>query len=167
MLKSVPRGAFNLSASRYFSRHMDGRLSTITTAEQIRCSHTSQDHIIHSTANHCHSLTQSCPTTRSFSLCLSLATSLTNIRAPHPLTHQILIIKLEELKGIALFPFQMKKQNILINLCQKKTETKSALEKSTVTEGFLAEFSPGHGIKTFILCLCIYTFKSFKGQNPH
>lgn len=43
----------------------------ITTAEQIRCSHTSQDHIIHSTENHCHSLTQSCRP--SFFVSLSLA----------------------------------------------------------------------------------------------
>lgn len=46
----------------------------ITTAEQIRCSHTSQDHIIHSTENHCHSLTQSCPPPSPLvlSLCLFL-----------------------------------------------------------------------------------------------
>ncbi len=75
----------------------------ITTAEQIRCSCTSQDHIIHSTENHCQSLTQSCPP--SFSVSLSLAPSLTHIvLAPRPLT-QTLIIKLEGTQGQCFISF--------------------------------------------------------------
>lgn len=60
----------------------------ITAAEQIRCSNTSQDHITHSTANHCHSLNHVTPPSSSpplllFPLCLSA--SLLHILAPRPL----------------------------------------------------------------------------------
>lgn len=108
MLKSVPKVLliFQLvgtSADIWMVVYL-----TITTAEQIRCSHASQEHIIHSIENHCHSLIQSCPTMRSFSLCLSLATSLTNILAPLPLT-QMLIIKLEETQGHCFISFPKEK----------------------------------------------------------
>lgn len=55
----------------------------ITVAEQIRCSHSSQDHIIHSTGNHCHSLNH--VPSLSVSLAPSLPLSLTHTLAPRPL----------------------------------------------------------------------------------
>lgn len=75
----------------------------ITTAEQIRCSHTSQDHIIHFAENHCHSLTQSCPP---LFLRVSFSHSLphTHTLAPRPLT-QTLIIKLEGTQGQRFISF--------------------------------------------------------------
>lgn len=55
----------------------------ITTAEQIRCSHTSQDHIIHFAENHCHSLTQSCPPSSSASLSLTPSLIHTRLHLAH------------------------------------------------------------------------------------
>lgn len=71
---------------------------SITAAEQIRCSRTSQDHIFHSTQNHCHSLALSL--TQS---CLSFFLPHTRSSLTHSCKRQSL--NLEELKDNALFPF--------------------------------------------------------------
>ena len=75
----------------------------ITVAEQIRCPHSSQDHIIHSTGNHCHSLNH--VPSLSVSLAPSLPLSLTRTHLHLAHSYKTLIIKLEQTQGQCFISF--------------------------------------------------------------
>lgn len=128
----------------------------ITAAEQIRCSHTSQDHIIHSTENPCHSLTQSCPL--SFSVSLSPAPSYRYSHVAH--SHKTLIIKLEGTQGQCFIAFPKGKvENVN---CDTKKITNSVLQKHSYWRSWaywhLSDWSWMYACLQAFFFLCTYTF---------
>lgn len=105
-----------------------------TTAEQIRRSLTSQDHIFHSTETQCHSLTHLHSLTHSLNHVFH-SCSLTHTGSYLIHSHKRRSLNLEELKDESLFPFQKggkKKKTIFY---QRKSEPRRGKQGEKVTKG--------------------------------